>query len=362
MVKKTYLFSSIILATMEHQTEVAAPSEVDALRAKCAGLEARLAELAEQTAELRRQQEERDTRKDNVRTMMEMLDKFVGQFTACGSHLGHRFSYELFGSLVGWVMTGGIHKSWQPHDVDLRVWTLEGLDTQTRLCRDVDHLLHLMVLMTKGADVELTSVERARAYNPEVRALNLRKLKVAFRLNGEVRNLDIDMVLAPELPAPECTMTAWSLVRAAAGWTLKYRGTDHTNASGFLGTLLDAQEKKDVQWLTPISGHYPFARYQLSRFAKLCDKGLPVSNPPFRVANAPLSCAVCMDTKSNALVHSCGHTTCVDCASKIPQPRCPECRAPIFPYLRADAELPARTQRLIEEATAQREEGSAVSA
>ena len=69
--------------------------------------------------------------------------------------------------------------------------------------------------------------------------------------------LDIDMVLTPELPAPECTMTAWSLVRAIAGWTLKYRGTEHTNASGFLGALVDAQEKKDVQWLTPISGHSP---------------------------------------------------------------------------------------------------------
>ena len=361
---------------MERQTQVAAPSnvgqptEVDALKAKCAELEAlltkqtaQLAELAEQNASRLRQREEHETRHRNVMRMLEMLDKFLEQFTLCGVHMGCQFGYELFGSLVGWVMNGGIHKSWQPHDADLRVWTLEGHDTPTRLSQDVDRLMQLMVLMTKGADVELTRVENARAYNPEVRHLNLRKLKVAFRLNGEVHNLDIDMVIASELPAPECSMTAWSLVRTNGCWTLKYRGTDHTNASGFLGALLDAQEKSNVQWLAPIDDYnYPFARYQLGRLVKLLNKDLPVSNVPFRVVNTPLSCAVCMDTKISTLVHSCGHTTCVECASKLRRPQCPECRQRIFPYLRADAELPAHTQRRIEEAMVRSVSSSATEA
>ena len=259
---------------------------------------------------------------------------------------------ELFGSVVYWLCCP-TRPSFVPGDIDIRMG-IGDYDTE-----NFNKALDLLCLLSEGSDIEFSSWRTSVGYHtgPGLPKIPLRKISLRIReSDGSRREVNVDVVLANELPPPESSFTAWSIltgVRQMNGCSLRYRGHDSRGLSFefFTRQVCEITNGTHItSWLANTNVSWDRLRYLMGRFAKLIDKGIEVSNPPFRVLKIKRDCPLCLVERENHIVHPCGHTTCLECIPKVVQPRCPECRKDVIPHLPPDATLPEFAQKLIADA------------
>jgi hypothetical protein len=252
---------------------------------------------------------------------------------------------EVFGSVVYWLCCP-TRPPFVPGDIDIRIGIGECEPAQ------FNRALDLLCALSEGSDIEFSSWRASVGYHtgPGHSIIPLRKISLRIReSDGSRRDVNVDVVLANELPPPESSLTAWSMT-PRNGCILRYRGNDAHGLSFDVFTRRACELTNGTHvtsWLANTNVSWDRLRYLMGRFAKLIDKGVEVSNPPFRVVKIKRDCPLCLVEKENHLVHPCGHTTCLECIPKVVQPRCPECRKDVIPHLPPDATLPEFAQKLI---------------
>ena len=258
---------------------------------------------------------------------------------------------NLFGSCMTALLCN--HFKGIPGDCDVSI-RVEGVPDSVAFT--IGLLRFMESIGSEHLRIEVRNIRRTYS---GVENLDVMTVKLIGQIDSETHSVNVDCVMSPLLPAPDTIATGWEFGEAHNGaFSIRNRAVGTGDMFDACLSLLSNETK----WVAPDLNGLDFGserfKYVFGRLQKIMDRGFIVTNGP-HIIEERLDCAVCLSTESTHVVNACGHTQCLSCITKMRDPRCSMCRAPMLPWFLASSELPDVTRRLIADASRDGADGAA---